>query len=130
MGRAGYNTHGRKVWTVKDSCLYNEELVAQKTRAQLREEREKQPGPRKIAIEEYIKYKKADDSQATHEEKLEHVLNFFKKLKNKEGYSESYIRNALENAPKWIEEFVNGVTNKYGQSIRNSRDKKGDDDAR
>ena len=79
-------------------------------------------GPRVMAIYEYVNYKGADGKKATHQEKMEHVANYLRE----NGYSGSTI----ENAKKWIADFVNGITNEFGQTIKKSGGQQGDDDAR
>ena len=78
------------------------------------------PGPRYIAIKEYIEYTGENGENVTHEEKMIHVAKSLTKL----GYKEITIKNA----EKWIADFVNGVTNKLGQTIKKSGSQQGDDD--
>ena len=91
--------------------------------ANRRPKNEHKEGPRISAIKEYVYYKREDGENATHEEKMDHVIKF---LETK-GYGEPVI----ENAKRWIDDFVNNVTDKFGRPIQNSGSQQGDDnDAR
>lgn len=118
MAKGRINRYGEYIPSRQEICKQQCDIIESK----LRPRSELKKGPRVMAIYEYVNYKGADGKKAIHQEKMEHVANYLRE----NGYSGSTIENAKE----WIADFVNGITNEFGQTIKKSGGQQGDNGGR